>query len=377
LGFEFKKRPAANPGGTRELAAKYSGHRPQGAKMLLSDRELANIGQQFMKSPILSLLVAAVVLGGGGCGRDESGAGPRAAARSKPTSSKGVLALSVLTLTNPFFKQIGDSMTKEAGQAGYDVLVVSAEFDVARQQNQIKDFIVRKVAAIVLTPADSVAIGPAIQEANNAGIPVFTADIACLAPGVQVVTHVATDNLGGGKEAARAIIETLGEAGGRVAIINHKLVESCILRVKGFKEVLEQHNAGRSTGKIEIVADLPGGGVKDGGFRAAEDLLQAHPNLAGIFAINDPCALGARAALEKAGKAGQIVLVGFDGSPEGKAAVKAGKLYASPVQFPDRIGVETVRAILRHFKGETLPAETLIPTALYRKADAEKDPTVK
>ena len=81
--------------------------------------------------------------------------------------------------------------------------------------------------------------------------------------------------------------------------------------------------------------------------------------------------------MEKAGRAGQIVLVGFDGSPEGKAAVKAGKLYASPIQFPDRIGIETVRAIVRHFKGEALPTEMLIPTALYRKADADKDPAVK
>ena len=330
-----------------------------------------------MKTPILSVFATAAVLLAGGCGRNDSPANSQSDSRSHAAPTKGTIALSVLTLTNPFFKQIGDSMTEEARKLGSDVLVVSAEFDVARQQNQVKDFIVKKVAAIVLTPCDSVAIGPAIKEANDAGIPLFTADIACLAPGVKVVTHVATDNFGGGKEAARAIIESLGDAGGRVAIIDYKLTESCILRVKGFKEAIEKHNAGRASGQIEIVADLPGGGVKDGGFRAAEDLLQAHPNLSAIFAINDPSALGARAAMEKAGKAGQIVLVGFDGSPEGKAAVKAGKLYASPIQFPDHIGVETVRAIVRHFKGEALPAETLIPTALYRKADADKDPTVK
>jgi ribose transport system substrate-binding protein len=169
----------------------------------------------------------------------------------------------------------------------------------------------------------------------------------------------------------------LGDAGGPVAIIDHKLIESCILRVKGFKEMVEKYNAGRSAGRIEIVAELPGGAAKDGGFRAAEDLLQVHANLAGIFSINDPSALGARAAMEKAGRAERIILVGFDGSPEGKAAVKAGKLYASPVQFPDRIGIETVRAIVRHFKGEALPSEMLIPTALYRKADADTDATVK
>jgi ribose transport system substrate-binding protein len=323
-------------------------------------------------SSVVTLLAAV------GCERRDA---PPADARTDPapraTPAKGTIALSVLTLTNPFFKQIGDSMTAEARQHGYEVLVVSGEFDVARQQNQVKDFIVKKVAAIVLTPCDSTAIGPAIQEANAAGIPVFTADIACLAPGARVVTHVATDNHAGGQQAARALIEALGDAGGRIAILDHKQVESCILRVKGFKEVLEAHNAGRTSGKVELVAELPGGAAKDGGYRATEDLLQSHADLAGIFAINDPTALGARAALEKAGRADRVVLVGFDGSPEGRAAVKAGKLHASPIQFPDRIGVETVRAIVRHFQGETLPPQTLIPTGLYRKADADQDPTVK
>ncbi len=321
----------------------------------------------------LSLLFAAA------CGSKDSTSGTATAPQGADAApkKKGTIALSVLTLTNPFFKQIGDSMTEEARQQGYDVLVVSGEFDVARQQNQVKDFIVKKVAAIVLTPCDSVAIGPAIKEANDAGIPVFTADIACLAPGVKIVTHVATDNYGGGKVAGQGMIDALGKNGGKIAIIDHKLIESCILRVKGFKEMIEQHNAAAGAAKIDIVAELPGGGAKDGGFRAAEDMLQAHSDLAGIFAINDPSALGARAAMEKAGRADQIVLVGFDGSPEGKAAVKAGKLYASPVQFPDKIGIETVRAITRHFNGDPLPPQTLIATALYRKADADKDPAVK
>jgi ribose transport system substrate-binding protein len=230
---------------------------------------------------------------------------------------------------------------------------------------------VRKVAAIVLTPCDSKAIGPAIQEANAAGIPVFTADIACLAPGAKVVSHIATDNFGGGKEAAKAMIEALGEQGGKIGILHHKLVESCILRVDGFREVIDKHPS------IKVVAELPGGGVKDQGYKAAEDLLQAQPDLAGIFAINDPSALGARAAIEKAGKASQIKLIGFDGQPEGKQAIKEGKIYADPIQFPDRIGIETVRTIVKHFSGETVPPQILIPTALYRKADAEKDPNLK
>ena len=75
--------------------------------------------------------------------------------------------------------------------------------------------------------------------------------------------------------------------------------------------------------------------MKDQGYKAAEDALQAHSDLAGIFAINDPSALGARAALEKAGKADQVKIIGFDGQPEGKQAIKEGKIYADPVQFPN------------------------------------------
>lgn len=317
-------------------------------------------------------VIASAVLFGLVAALDPSCPARRAAAN--PPLPKRTIGVSVLTLTNPFFKVIADTITQQAAEQGFDVLVTSGEFDVARQQNQVKDFIVRKVNAIVLCPCDSKAIGPAIREANAAGIPVFTADIACLAPGAKVVTHVATDNYGGGKEAGNAIVEALGESGGKVVILDHKPVESCQLRVKGFKEVLAAHNKGRKRGRIQIAAELPGGGVKDQGYKSAEDALQAHPDLVGIFAINDPSALGARAALEKAGKASQIVIVGFDGQPEGKRAIRDGKIFADPIQFPDRIGRETVAAIVKHFNGDDVAPEILIPTRLYRKNDAMKDP---
>ncbi len=104
--------------------------------------------------------------------------------------------------------------------------------------------------------------------------------------------------------------------------------------------------------------------------------MQAHPNLRGIFAINDPAALGARVALEKANKTEQVIIVGFDGQPEGKQAIKEGKIYADPIQFLTRWGFNC-GCIVRHSKGETLPSEMLMPTSLYRKADAEKDPELK
>jgi ribose transport system substrate-binding protein len=296
---------------------------------------------------------------------------PVEAAKTTPPPTSGKIGLSVLTMTNPFFREIADALTDEAKKDGYEVIVTSSEEDPAKQLNQVQDFIVQRVDAIVLTPANSKAVGTAIKAANDAGIPVFTADIASLAEGAKVVSHIATDNYSGGREAAKAMMEALGDKG-KVAIIDHPEVESVILRTKGFREELKE-----SGSAIEIVGAWPGKGSKDEAFKVAQDVLTAHQDLAGIFAINDPSALGACAAIEKAGKTGKIVVVGFDGQPEGKKAILEGKIYADPIQFPDQIGRQTVQTIMKYLGGESVESEVLIPTKLYYKADAERDPAVR
>ncbi|MFO0067891.1 MAG: substrate-binding domain-containing protein, partial [Pirellulaceae bacterium] len=159
------------------------------------------------------------------------------------------------------------------------------------------------------------------------------------------------------------------EGKGQVAILDFPQVESVMLRTKGFydqlKELTEKQNA-----QIEVVASLPGDGAKDKSFKAMQDLLQAHPDLRGVFAINDPSALGACLAIEAAGRQNQVVVVGFDGQPDGRRAIEEGKIYADPVQFPDRIGQETMRAIVRYFDGQEVPKEILIPTELVRQSKA-------
>ena len=326
--------------------------------------------------PTLFPIVACALTLLAACNKQQDSASSQTTGSPANAETKQMIGVSLLTLDNPFFKVIGDNIAAEGKKRGYEAIVVSGDKDVAKQSNQIKDFIVKKVSAIVLSPCDSKSIVPVIQEANAAGIPVFTVDIPCHEPGVKIATQIATDNYGGGKEAGQAMIEALGEAGGKVAVLHFKQAESCQLRVKGFREVIDAHNASGKA-KIDIVAELESGGAKDLGYKAAEDTLQAQPELRGIFAINDPAALGARAALEKAGRADQVVIVGFDGQPEGKQAIKDGKIYADPIQFPDKMGVQIVEAIIRHSKGETLPPQMLIPTSLYRKADGEKDPELK
>lgn len=297
-----------------------------------------------------------------GCDKKDEGKSKGGeAAHAKP-----LVGISVLTLTNPFFKDMADAMQAEAAKRGYEVVVTSGEMDPARQKDQIKDFLVRKVSAIVLTPCDSKSVGTSILEANRAGVPVFTADVASLAEGAKVISHLATDNYEGGKVAGRAMVELLG-GNGNVAILDHPEVESVIMRTKGFLE-----ETTKAPG-IKIVARLPGGGARDKSFAAAQDILQAHSDLDAIFAINDPSALGAIAAIEKAGKASKIKVIGFDGQPEARQAVKDGKMYATIMQYPKQIGIMSITAVAKYLAGEEVPKQQLIPAGLYRQADAQKD----
>ena len=188
-------------------------------------------------------------------------------------------------------------------------------------------------------------------------------------PAAKVVSHVATDNYAGGKLAGQAMIDALG-GHGRVAIIDHPEVESVIQRTKGFREAVS------SAKGIQIVAQLPGGGQRDTAFKTAQDILEKNPQLDGIFAINDPSALGAVAAIENAGRSGRIKVIGFDGQPEARQAIKDGKIYADAVQYPQKIGELTIQRIARYMAGEKIEPQMLIPTGLYRKADAEKDPAL-
>lgn len=307
----------------------------------------------------------------------QAAANPSASETPKTAGeSENVIGVSLLALDNPFFVIIGDTIKAEGAKNGYQTIVLDANKKVEDQQKQIKEFIVKKVAAIVLSPADTKAIVPAIAEANAAGIPVFTVDIPCNEPGAKFVSQICTDNFDGGRQAATAMIEAL-PSGGQVAILHAKVFESCRLRVKGFKEVVEKHNATPGKAKLEIVGEYECDGAKEAGYKAGLDALQSNPDVAGIFAINDPAALGAYKALEQSGKAKSVVLIGFDGMPEGKRAIKEGKIYADPIQFPDKMGVMVVQSIVDYYAGKKPKPEVLIPTALYRKADAEADKTLK
>jgi ribose transport system substrate-binding protein len=313
------------------------------------------------RSGILVLLASLVLGLLPGCGTKEEAGKP--AADRQPTATI-TIGVSLLTRTHPFYQDLEAGLQKAADAAGFKLLITAGEFDVAKQKDQLQDFIVQKVNAIVVSPCDSKSIGTAIKAANDAGIPVFTADIACLAEGVQVISHVASDNVEGGRLAARAVADAISGVG-KVAIIDHPEVESVIQRVKGFEEEIAKFD------KITVVAKLTGRGVKDQAFRTAEDILQSHPDIVAIFGINDDSALGALAAVEKAGKTGKVKIIGFDAVPEAREAIKAGKIYADVIQKPGDIGQKTIEAVQTYLSGGTVSPSILIPCALFTQADAK------
>jgi ribose transport system substrate-binding protein len=219
-------------------------------------------------------------------------------------------------------------------------------------------------------------VGPAVQAANKAGIPVFTVDAKCAAEGAEIVGHVGTDNFQGGELAGKAMIEALGEKGGKVLILDLKRAHSCVLRVDGFKKVINTHNK-KAEGKIEVVSELDGNGDRTKGYQSTADALQAHEDLDAIFAINDPSALGAYTAVKLAEREAKIKIIGFDGQLDGKQAIKDGKIYADPIQHPDKMGKQIVQLVVKYQAGESFEPETLIPATLYTKAEADQDPELK
>lgn len=285
------------------------------------------------------------------------------------TESKGRIGMTCMDLTNPFFKLIANVMEKEAAKHGYTVTALSGELDPAKQNSQLSDFVAQGYDAIFLNPVDSRSAAAGVKAAHEAGIPVFSFDVQISdeEAAEMVVSHIGSDNFQGGQLAGESMMKAIGNKG-KVAVVSLPEVSSCILRVDGFKDALA-----KAKSPIEIVTELSGKGSRDAGYAVTTDILQAHPDISGIFAINDPSALGAHAAVAKAGKEDQITIVAFDASPAGKQGVFEKKLYDTPQQFPRKMAVGTVQAFVDYLDGKEVEKKTLIPCAHYLYEDSVDD----
>lgn len=317
----------------------------------------------------LCLTVSCLALAILGCKNEKSDSStvaaesqPAAAQTPQGTTAKKRIGVTLLTVQHAFYQELRSGLQAEATKHGYEVLVTSGEFDSTRQDNQIQDFIVQTVDALVVSPCDSRSVGGSILAANEAGIPVFTADIANTAPIGKVVSHIASNNIEGGQRAADLLAEAMGGKG-KVAIISHPTVASVTDRVKGFKSQLAAKYPG-----MQVAVELSAEGKRDKAVRVMEDILQSHADLTGVFGINDDSALGALAAIESAGKSAQIHIVGYDATPEARSKIAEGKIFGDVIQNPKRIGELTIQAIHDHFSGKTPSAIIPVEVGTHKRS---------
>lgn len=309
-----------------------------------------------MKIKLLFLIVS--LLFAFGCNQSATNSNSGNASTGN-TAAKKRIGVSLLTREDDFYRALEAGLQEAARQNNFELIVQSGDKDLSKQQSQIDNFLVQKVDAIILCPTDTKGIAPAIERANAANVPVFTADIA--AGGGKVVSHVASDNSAGGRIAAEYIIKAInGE--GIVGIIGQPEVQSVVDRETGFKDEIAKNP------KITVVPTINGGGVRDRALKAADDLIQGNPNLKAIFCINDETALGALSSAEARGK-NDLIIVGYDAAPEAVNAIKRGSaLKADVAQQPLDIGTKTIEAVAKHFRGETVEAQVSVPVKIV---DAE------
>jgi ribose transport system substrate-binding protein len=271
-------------------------------------------------------------------------AGREAAAQNKELRAVGV---TVGSLGNPFFVAVGKGATDAARAINPQarVTVSSADYDLNKQFTQIDDFIASRVDLILVNAADPRAIAPAIRRAQQAGIVVVAVDVA--AAGADAT--VQTDNVQAGEIACRYMAEQIGGKG-NVAIQNGPQVSAVIDRVNGCRRVL----GGFPDIKL-LSHDQDGKGSRDGGLNVMQGFLTRFPSLQGVFAINDPQAIGSDLAARQLNRSG-IVITSVDGAPDIVSALKGPtQIRASASQDPytmGRLAVETGHGIMNGRKPE-------------------------
>lgn len=297
-----------------------------------------------MKKVLILLLVMAMVLATfAGCASNEPA--------EEPANEVATIGLVISTLNNPFFVDLQAGAQAKADELGCTLVTLDSQDDSATEMSNVEDLINQGVSVIMINPTDSDAVGNAVAAANAAGIPVITLDRG--ANSGEIVTHIASDNVAGGKLAGQYIVDQLGGKGKVVELEGIPGASAARDRGQGFNEAV-------AASEIEVVAKQTANFDRAEGLSVMENILQAQPEINAIFAHNDEMALGALEAIKASGR--DIMVVGFDATDDALKAVAAGEMAATVQQLPKEIGALGVDAAMKIVAGETVEAS--IPVAL-------------
>jgi ribose transport system substrate-binding protein len=314
-----------------------------------------------MKPHLFSNLIASVAFAvsfgalallNGGCGKSAS------SGDNKPTPGKPKVALVMKSLANEFFNTMaeGAKQHQAANAANYELVVngIKNETDLAEQVNLVEQMIARQVNAIVIAPADSKALVTVLKRAKEAGILVVNIDnkldADVLKQAELEVPFVGPDNRAGAYKVGMVLGKQL-KAGDKVAII-----EGIPTAFNGQQRRLGFEDAMKEVG-AKIVSIQSGRWEMETANNVASAMLSEHVDLMAVLCANDNMALGAVSAIQAAGKAGKVLVVGFDNISAVRPLLDNGRVVATADQHGDKLAVFGIEAALRILKGEAPPAD--------------------
>jgi ribose transport system substrate-binding protein len=284
------------------------------------------------------------------------------------STAKPKIALVMKSLANEFFSTMADGAKKhQASNAGaYDLVAngIKNETDLAEQVNLVEQMVARQVNAIVIAPADSKALVPVLKRAKDAGILVVNIDNKLdsdvLKQANLTVPFVGPDNRAGAKQVGDALAKQL-KSGDKVAII-----EGIPTAYNGQQRRLGFEDAMKSAG-INIVTVQSGNWEMEKANNVSSAILSEHTDLKAILCANDNMALGAVAAIQTAGRSGQVLVVGFDNIGAIKPMLAKGRVVATADQHADQLAVFGIEAALKILKGEAPPSDQTTAVDLVTK----------
>ena len=283
------------------------------------------------------------------------------AGTGEATQAKKIkVAMSFQELKNQYFVVMSEAFTEACTSIGAELYTADAGHDVVKQISDVEDLLQKDIDILLLNPTDSSGIKNAVEQAKQKGVIVVAID-AQAEGGTD--SFVGSKNYDAGFLAGEHLAKTLGGSG-EVAILDGIPVVPILERVRGFKDAVAKYP------NIKVVALQNGKQERDFALTVTENMIQANPNLKGIFSVNDEGSLGALRAIESSGK--DIKLVSVDGNPEAIEAIKNGNIFiGTSAQFPrDQVRVGLGIALAKYW-GANVPAEIPIDVKLITKENAE------
>lgn len=278
------------------------------------------------------------------------------------------IGLIMKTLTNPFFLKMEEGARQAAKDLGVDLRVVSAEEEtsIMQQISLIQDMTTLKVDAIVIAPIDSKAVVPALAEAQKQGIHIINIDNridpkAAKSGGLNVEIFISADNTIGGQLATAYLACMLGGSGKVAMLEGIPGVENAEGRKQGFLNIINIFP------NLEVVAMQTANWKTEEALNVFANILQAHPDLKGVFCANDMMALGAIQAIEAAGLTGKIYVTSYDNLDAAQQAILDGKMHATVEQNPYLMGYYGVKFAVDAINHKEIPTEYMVPLTLVDK----------